>query len=110
MRGGISNQYSVFSIRWLVTMGIAGVGWMCICFGMPTYVYDTQPVDCAMPPRRFEMKQSMMDAPLTHDPETGLPVRRVIGANINFMAADNTGAGSAAGVGGGSCGTGCGCH
>jgi hypothetical protein len=39
----------------------------------------------------------MMDAPLTHDPETGLPVRRVIGANINFMAADNTGAGSAAG-------------
>ena len=91
-------------------MGIAGVGWMCICFGMPTYVYETQPVDCAMPPRRFELKQSMMDAPLTHDPETGLPVRRVIGANINFMAADNTGAGSAAGGGGGSCGTGCGCH
>jgi hypothetical protein len=51
----------------------------------------------------------MKDAPLTHDPETGLPVRRVIGANINFMAADNTGAGSAAN-GGGSCGTGCGCH
>ncbi len=76
---------------------------------MPTYVYETQPVDCAVPPRRFEVKQSMKDAPLTHDPETGLPVRRVIGANINFMAADNTGAGSAAG-GGGSCGTGCGCH
>jgi hypothetical protein len=54
----------------------------------------------------------MKDAPLTHDPETGLPVRRVIGANINFMAADNTGAGSAAngGGGGGACGTGCGCH
>jgi len=79
---------------------------------MPTYVYETQPVDTAMPPRRFEVKQSMKDAPLTHDPETGLPVRRVIGANINFMAADNTGAGSAAngGGGGGACGTGCGCH
>jgi hypothetical protein len=48
----------------------------------------------------------MKDAPLTHDPETGLPVRRVIGANINFMAVDNTGASGA----GGSCGTGCGCH
>lgn len=73
---------------------------------MPTYVYETQPVDCALPPRRFEVKQSMKDAPLTHDPETGLPVRRVIGANINFMAVDNTGVSGA----GGSCGTGCGCH
>lgn len=78
-----------------------------VFFGtMPTYVYETQPVDCALPLRRFEVKQSMKDAPLTHDPETGLPVRRVIGANINFMAVDNTGASGA----GGSCGTGCGCH
>lgn len=76
---------------------------------MPTYVYETQPVDCAVPPRRFEMKQSMKDAALTHDPETGLPVRRVIGVNINFMAADHTGE-SAGGSGGGSCGSGCGCH
>jgi len=78
------------------------------CQTMPTYVYETQPVDTAVPPRRFEVKQSMKDAPLTHDPETGLPVRRVIGANINFLAADNTGSG--AGPAGGSCGTGCGCH
>lgn len=76
---------------------------------MPTYVYETQPVDSAVPPRRFEVKQGMKDAPLMHDPETGLPVRRVIGANINFLAADNTASGSATGSGG-SCGVSCGCH
>jgi predicted nucleic acid-binding Zn ribbon protein len=78
---------------------------------MPTYVYQTLPVDTAQPPRRFEVKQSMKDAALTHDPETGLPVRRVLGANINFLAADNTGAAvSSPGSSGASCGTGCGCH
>lgn len=73
---------------------------------MPTYLYETLPAETSVAPRRFEVKQSMKDAPLTHDPETGLPVRRVLAANINFMATNNTATGSA----GGSCGTSCGCH
>tara|TARA_R110002049_G_scaffold49982_2_gene142167 strand:- start:406 stop:621 length:216 start_codon:yes stop_codon:yes gene_type:complete len=71
---------------------------------MPTYVYETIPTDASQPARRFELKQGMTEAALTHDPETGDPVRRVLNANINFMAQDNTTSS------GGSCGTGCGCH
>lgn len=52
---------------------------------MPTYVYETIPESRRAKPRQFELKQSMQDAPLTHDPATGEPVRRVIrgGFGIN---------------------------
>ena len=45
---------------------------------MATYIYETIPKDPETPPRRFEVQQKMTDPPLTVDPETGLPVRRVI--------------------------------
>ncbi|HXJ61090.1 MAG TPA: zinc ribbon domain-containing protein [Verrucomicrobiae bacterium] len=45
---------------------------------MATYVYETIPKDPKQKPRRFEVQQKMSDAPLTVDPETGEPVRRVI--------------------------------
>lgn len=45
---------------------------------MPLCVHGTIPTDANEPPRRFEMKPSMKDAALTHDPETGRPVRRVM--------------------------------
>ena len=45
---------------------------------MATYIYETIPQKKGQKPRRFEIEQRMVDAPLTHDPETGLPVRRVI--------------------------------
>ena len=45
---------------------------------MPTYVYETIPEATGETPRQFEMKQSMNDAALTHDPETGRRVRRVL--------------------------------
>ena len=45
---------------------------------MATYIYETVPTNPKQKPRRFEVQQSMKDAPLTKDPETGLPVRRVI--------------------------------
>jgi len=45
---------------------------------MPTYVYETIPSGSGQRVRRFEVKQSMKDAPLRFDPESGLPVRRVI--------------------------------
>jgi predicted nucleic acid-binding Zn ribbon protein len=45
---------------------------------MATYVYETIPKNPKARPRRFEVEQKMSDPPLTKDPETGLPVRRVI--------------------------------
>lgn len=46
---------------------------------MPTYVYETIPPGRANKPvKRFEIWQSMKDAPLTKHPETGEPVRRII--------------------------------
>ena len=53
---------------------------------MATYVYETIPRKAGAKPRRFEVVQKMSDPPLTHDPETGEPVRRVIvGGSGNIM-------------------------
>src|SRR5687767_13575368 len=43
---------------------------------MPIYVYEVI-TDSDEPGVQFEIFQSMADAPLTHHPETGQPVRRV---------------------------------
>jgi predicted nucleic acid-binding Zn ribbon protein len=45
---------------------------------MATYVYETIPKNPKAKPRRFEVEQKMSDPPLKVDPDTGLPVRRVI--------------------------------
>jgi len=45
---------------------------------MPVYVYETVHEQADVEPRRFEVRQSMLEPPLTHDPESGQPVRRVI--------------------------------
>lgn len=47
-------------------------------FCMATYTYETIPGNPKSKPRRFEIQQKMSDPPLKNDPETGLPVRRVI--------------------------------
>ena len=53
---------------------------------MATYTYETIPQKKGQKPRRFEIEQKMSDNALTHDPETGLPVRRVItGGSGNIM-------------------------
>lgn len=53
---------------------------------MATYIYETIPSRKGQRPRRFEVEQKMSDPPLTKDPETGLPVRRVItGGSGNIM-------------------------
>lgn len=54
---------------------------------MPTYVYETIPERAGTEPRRFEVRQSMLDAPLTRDPETGEPVRRVISGGLEMPRA-----------------------
>lgn len=51
---------------------------------MPTYVYETIPSDNDTAPRRFEVVQRMTDEPLKVDPETGLPVKRLISAGIGI--------------------------
>jgi predicted nucleic acid-binding Zn ribbon protein len=45
---------------------------------MATYIYETIPQKKGQKPRRFEIEQNMSDPALTHHPESGLPVRRVI--------------------------------
>ena len=52
---------------------------------MATYVYETVPLQPGETPRRFEVLQGMRDAPLTRDPATGGPVRRVITGGYGFM-------------------------
>lgn len=75
---------------------------------MPTYLYEVIPESETEMPRRFEVRQSMKDAPLTTDPETGRPVRRVILGGTGLMGGGSASASTR--TSGGSCGTGCGCH
>ncbi|GBD33232.1 Ribonuclease VapC32 [bacterium HR33] len=49
---------------------------------MPTYVYETIPTDPHASSSRFEVRQAMDEPPLTTDPETGAPVRRVISGGL----------------------------
>jgi predicted nucleic acid-binding Zn ribbon protein len=51
---------------------------------MPTYVYETIPGSPDEEPRRFDVFQRMSDEPLTHDPESGEPVRRIITGGIGL--------------------------
>jgi predicted nucleic acid-binding Zn ribbon protein len=50
---------------------------------MATYLYET--TSTRKPMRRFELQQSMKDAPFTEHPETGEPIRRVITGGIGMM-------------------------
>lgn len=75
---------------------------------MPTYVYETIPQSEHEAPKRFEVRQSMKDAALTHHPDNGTPVRRVPIGGTGLMGGSSSV--SAAPSGGGSCGSGCGCH
>jgi predicted nucleic acid-binding Zn ribbon protein len=74
---------------------------------MPTYVYETT----GKTKRRFELRQSMNDAPLKHDPETGEPVIRVISGGYGIIEKGGAKSHSAPAPSGGGhcCGGGCGC-
>ena len=45
---------------------------------MPAYLYETIPASCCDEPKHYEIQQSTNDAPLTHHPETGEPIKRII--------------------------------
>ena len=51
---------------------------------MPTYTYETCPSRADEAPRRFEIVQKMSDDPLKIDPETGVPVKRVISGGQGY--------------------------
>lgn len=72
---------------------------------MPIYVYET--TDTSKPIRRFEMKQSMNDEPLSADPETGEAVRRVISGGLGVHVAGSSTGPSVGSVGSHGCGPGC---
>lgn len=52
---------------------------------MTTYIYETIPERPGAKPKQFEVRQSMQETPLTHHPETGEPVRRVIAGGYGFI-------------------------
>lgn len=74
---------------------------------MATYVYETLPRD-GSPARRFEVVQSMKDAPLSRHPDTGEPVRRVITGGYGLMGVGTEAKPAAAPAA--PCSPGCACH
>jgi hypothetical protein len=75
---------------------------------MATYVYETIPRDAGTTPQRFEVVQSMKDAPLQRHPDTGEPVRRVITGGYGLI--EKAGAKSPAAAPAAPCTPGCACH
>ena len=74
---------------------------------MPTYLYQTLPTTPGATTRRFEVKQSISEAPLTHDPDSGEPVERVITGGRGPLT---TIAGGVEPTVRGGCGPSCACH
>ena len=70
---------------------------------MPTYVYETIPIDSTEEPVRFEIKQRMLDDPLKKHPDTGQPVRRVIAGGISFPSKNASSPGASSCCSSGSC-------
>lgn len=72
---------------------------------MPLYVYET--TDRNRERELFELLQGPNEAPYTHHPETGEPIRRVPLGRFGVLS---SGAGGGRETGPGACGPGCGCH
>ncbi|HUJ45458.1 MAG TPA: zinc ribbon domain-containing protein [Opitutaceae bacterium] len=74
---------------------------------MATYVYETIPRQPGELPARFEVIQSMKDAPLTRHPDTGEPVHRIISGGYGLMGVGGKNAPKPQATrGGGGCGCG----
>ncbi len=77
---------------------------------MATYLYETIPQRNGEAARRFEVVQSMKDAPLRRHPDTGEPVRRVISGGYGVMSKPPASSFSPAAAAPAGCAPGCGCH
>jgi predicted nucleic acid-binding Zn ribbon protein len=78
-----------------------------VVFPMATYVYETIPRQAGEQPRRFEVVQSMRDAPLQRHPDSGEPVRRVVTGGFGFMGVGEKAPAPAPAA---PCSPGCACH
>ena len=74
---------------------------------MATYIYETIPAKTGGNSCRFEVVQSMKDAPLRRHPDTGEPVRRVVTGGFGLMG---MGAKEPAAPVAAPCSPGCACH
>jgi hypothetical protein len=74
---------------------------------MATYIYETILRQTGEEPERFEMVQSMKDAPLNRHPQTGQPVRRIISGGFGLMGVGEKSPPAAAAA---PCAAGCACH
>ncbi len=83
-----------------------------VCFddGVATYVYETVPAKPGGASRRFEVVQSMKDAPLRRHPDTGEPVRRVVTGGFGLMGVGERKPPAPAPAPTGGCAPGCACH
>ncbi|QSR88969.1 zinc ribbon domain-containing protein [Methylacidiphilum caldifontis] len=78
---------------------------------MITYVYETIPSQEGGEVKRYEIEQSIHDAPLTHHPQTGEPIQRVITGGMGIFSSNkDQGKASQPKVSSScGCGGGCGC-
>jgi len=53
---------------------------------MPIYVYEAISRKSGETQKRYEIKQGMLDKPLTSHPETGEPIRRVILGGLGVLS------------------------
>jgi predicted nucleic acid-binding Zn ribbon protein len=74
---------------------------------MATYIYETIPSKPSEKPKRFEIKQSMNEAPLTKHPDTGEQIRRILSGGFGLMTKGESGPSKS---GGHSCGSPNCCH
>ena len=74
---------------------------------MATYIYETIPTQPDASPRRFEVVQSMNDAPLQRHPTTGEPVKRIISGGFGLMGVSEKATSPAPAT---PCAAGCACH
>ncbi|MEP6670340.1 MAG: zinc ribbon domain-containing protein [Chthoniobacter sp.] len=66
---------------------------------MPTYLYETIPASCCEEPKHYEIQQGTTDALLTHHPETGEPIKRVVLGGYGAAKADEPSASADGGCG-----------
>jgi predicted nucleic acid-binding Zn ribbon protein len=72
---------------------------------MAIYLYESIPQGSGEEPQYYELEQRMTDEPLTAQPETGVPLRRIFRGGFSVGAGRQTSGGS----GGGCCGPTSGC-
>lgn len=74
---------------------------------MTTYVYESIPSTSGEKPRYYEIRQAMTEAPLTHHPESGERIRRVVLGGFGVLSSKPGGGGTESSCGcapGGCCG------